>query len=117
MCWNLRRTGRRGNRSSRKRRVTLEIPVRLSAEGVMKRIWIMDGHNMIFAIRGLQEMQVSLRGDEARGALVNRLRRFPPTNGPPGLAVFPRADLQTHPDGFQEAVFKTVYAGRGHWSA
>src|SRR2546422_10816770 len=107
MCWNLRRTGRRGNRSSRKRRVTLEIPVRLSAEGVMERIWIMDGHNMIFAIRGLQEMQVSGRGDEARGALVNRVRRLARASRQQGLVVFGGRHLQTDPDAFPYAFFET----------
>jgi len=79
----------------------------------MKRIWIMDGHNMIFAIRGLQEMQVSGRGDEARGALVNRLRRFAQTSGQQVLVVFDGSDLQRHPDVFQESFFETVYARRG----
>src|SRR5256885_10593047 len=117
MCWTLRRTGRRGNRFSRKRRVTLEIPVRLSAEGVMKRIWIMDGHNLIFAIRGLHEMQVSGRGDEARGALVDALRRFAQTRGEQVLVVFDGNELPRNPDVSREPFLETVYTRRSDGGA
>jgi predicted RNA-binding protein with PIN domain len=79
----------------------------------MKRIWIMDGHNMIFAIRGLQEMQVSGRGDEARRALVSSLRRFAQSRGEQVLVVFDGGDLQRDPDAFREPFFETVYKRRG----
>jgi predicted RNA-binding protein with PIN domain len=83
----------------------------------MTRIWIMDGHNMIFAIRGFQEMQVSGRGDEARGALVDTLRRFAQTRGEQVLVVFDGNDLPWNPDVIREPFFETVYTRRSDGEA
>jgi len=83
----------------------------------MKRIWMVDGHNLIFAIRGLHEMQVSGRGDEARGALVDVLRRFAQTRGEQVLVVFDGSDLPHDPGRFREPFFETVYTRRGDGGA
>jgi len=83
----------------------------------MPRIWIIDGHNLIFAIRGLHEMQISGRGDEARGALVDALRRFAQTRGEQVLVVFDGNDLPRNPDVFREPFFETVYTRRGDGEA
>jgi hypothetical protein len=87
------------------------------ASMITTRIWIMDGHNIIFAIRGLQEMQVSGRGDEARGALVDTLRRFAQKRGEDVLVVFDGDDLQRNPDVIREPFFETVYARRSDGEA
>jgi hypothetical protein len=83
----------------------------------MTRIWIIDGHNLIFAIRGLHEMQVSGRGDEARGALVDTLRRFAQTRGEQVLVVFDGNDLQRNPDVSREPFIETIYTRRGDGEA
>ncbi len=83
----------------------------------MKRIWMVDGHNLIFAIRGLTEMQVSGRGDEARGALVDALRRFAQSRGEQVLLVFDGTDLQHNPNVLREPFFETVYARSGDGGA
>ncbi|MBI1951123.1 MAG: NYN domain-containing protein, partial [Acidobacteria bacterium] len=61
--------------------------------------WIMDGHNMIFAIPRLQGLQVSGHRDEARRALEDRLRRFAQRRGQKVLVVFDGNDLQRNDDG------------------
>ena len=78
---------------------------------------MVDGHNLIFAIRGLHEMQVSGRGDEARGALVDSLRRFAQSRGEQVLLVFDGSDLQHNPNVFREPFFETVYARSGDGKA
>jgi predicted RNA-binding protein with PIN domain len=83
----------------------------------MKRIWIMDGHNMIFAIGPLQRLQVSDRRDEARGALVDRLRRFAHRRGEQVLVVFDGIDLPRHPGAEQEPFLEIVYTRRSEGAA
>ena len=83
----------------------------------MKRIWMVDGHNLIFAIRGLHEMQVSGRGDEARGALVDALRRFAQTRGEQVLVVFDGNELPRNPDVSREPFLETVYTRRSDGGA
>lgn len=78
---------------------------------VTRRIWIMDGHNMIFAIRRLQGLQVNGHGDEARRELVERLRRFAQTKREDVLVVFDGNDLPWNPDVLREESFEVVYAG------
>jgi len=41
-----------------------------------KRVWLMDGHNMIFALHGLRALQRGGRGEDARQALAERLELF-----------------------------------------
>lgn len=77
------------------------------------RIWIMDGHNMIFAIRPLQQMQVSDRREEARSGLADRLERFALTRGEKVLVVFDGNELPSNPDTIRKPLFETVYTRRG----
>jgi YacP-like NYN domain-containing protein len=82
-----------------------------------RRIWIMDGHNMIFAIRRLQGLQVNSHGDEARRELVERLRRFAQTRREDVLVVFDGNDLAWSPDVLQEPFLEVAYAAPGEGGA
>src|SRR5256712_3790572 len=77
---------------------------------VTRRIWIVDGHNMIFALGGLQGLQVADQGDEARRELEERLRRFAQTKRQDVLVVFDGNDLLWNPDVLREPFFEVVYA-------
>jgi len=77
---------------------------------VTRRIWIMDGHNMIFAIRRLQGLQVSGQGDGARRELVERLRRFAQTRREDVLVVFDGNDLPWNPNVLREPFLEVFYA-------
>ncbi len=81
------------------------------------RIWIMDGHNMIFAIRPLQELQVSDRREEARSGLADRLERFALARGEKVLVVFDGNELPSNPDASRTPLFETVYTRRGEGTA
>ena len=78
-----------------------------------KRIWIMDGHNIIFAIPSLQRLQVSDRRDEARQGLADRLERFAHARGEKVLVVFDGNELSSSPDTIQRPLFEIVYMRRG----
>jgi predicted RNA-binding protein with PIN domain len=82
-----------------------------------KRIWIMDGHNMIFAIGPLQSLQISDRRDEARRGLLERLRRFAQTRREQVLVVFDGIDVARAPDAGREPFLETVYARGGEGAA
>ena len=77
------------------------------------RIWIVDGHNMIFAIRPLQRLQVSDRREEARAGLADRLERFALTRGEKVLVVFDGNALPSNPDAIRKPLFEAVYTRRG----
>ncbi|OLD64408.1 MAG: hypothetical protein AUI47_06135 [Acidobacteria bacterium 13_1_40CM_2_68_5] len=81
------------------------------------RIWIVDGHNMIFAIGGLQRLQVSDHREEARRGLVDRLRRFAQTRNQRVLVVFDGIDLPSNPDVIREPFLEVVYARRSDGAA
>src|SRR6267378_4484044 len=81
------------------------------------RIWIMDGHNMIFAIRPLQRLQVSERREEARSSLADRLERFALARGEKVLVVFDGNELSSSPDALRKSLLETVYARRGEGAA
>ena len=84
---------------------------------VMRRIWIVDGHNMIFAIRLLQRLQVDDHGEEARRELVERLRRFAQTRREDVLVVFDGNDLPWSPDVLREPFLEVAFAARGEGGA
>ncbi len=77
------------------------------------RIWIMDGHNMIFAIAALRRLQASDRREEARAGLAERLERFAVARGERVLVVFDGNQMTVSPDAFRQPLFETVYARRG----
>lgn len=80
----------------------------------MSRHWILDGHNIIFAIGGLQALQTSQRGTEARSLLVERLRAFALQRGERVLVVFDGNELATDADALRTRLFEVVYTRRGH---
>src|SRR2546428_11834340 len=80
---------------------------------VARRIWIVDGHNMIFAIRRLQDLQVEGHGDEARRELVERLRRVAHAKRQDVLVVFDGGDLPWNPDVLLVPFLEVVYAAPG----
>jgi len=84
---------------------------------VTRRIWIVDGHNMIFAIRRVQRLQVDDHGEEARRQLVERLRRFAQTRRADVLVVFDGIDLPWSSDVLQEPFLEVTFAARGEGGA
>ena len=77
------------------------------------RIWIMDGHNMIFAIPPLYALQVSDRREEARARLADRLERFAMARGDKVLVVFDGNEMLSNPDAVRKPLFDVVYTRRG----
>lgn len=78
-----------------------------------KRIWIVDGHNMIFAIPPLHQLQVSDRGEEARRGLTDKLEMFALERGQKVLIVFDGNDLPSNPYAIRRPLLETVYTRRG----
>ena len=82
-----------------------------------KRIWIIDGHNMIFALGPLQRLQVTDRREEARRALVERMRRFAQSRAEQVLVVFDGIDLPRAPDAEREPFLEVAYTRRAEGAA
>ena len=81
------------------------------------RLWILDGHNIIFALSGLAALQTSRRGAEARSLLVERLIAFAHEIGEQVLLVFDGNDLASSPDARKTPLFEAVYGRRGEGGA
>ena len=81
------------------------------------RLWIVDGHNIIFALAPLQRRQVSGAGAEARALLVERLERFAHRRGERVLVVFDGPDASGGLPGGAEIrtspLLEVVYGRRG----
>ena len=73
------------------------------------RIWILDGHNVIFAIGALQRLQISGRGAEARALLVERLETFAHQRGEKVLIVFDGRGVGVDPDARRTPLLEAVY--------
>jgi predicted RNA-binding protein with PIN domain len=82
-----------------------------------KRVWIMDGHNMIFAIPPLRDLQRSDRRDEARRGLSDRLEPFALARGEKVLLVFDGNDMASNPYEARTPLFEILYARRGEGAA
>src|SRR6185295_12376268 len=82
-----------------------------------KRIWIMDGHNMIFAIPPLRQLQRSDRREEARRGLSDRLERFACDRGEKVLLVFDGNDLASNPYDARKPLIEILYARGGEGAA
>lgn len=82
-----------------------------------KRVWIMDGHNMIFAIPPLRQLQRSDRREEARGALSDRLERFAHSRAEKVLLVFDGIDLASNPYDARKPLLEILYARGGEGAA
>jgi predicted RNA-binding protein with PIN domain len=76
------------------------------------RLWIIDGHNIIFAIPRLKSLQVTDRRDEARRGLEEILRRFAVRRSEKVLVVYDGIDLPSNPGAIREPLFEAVYARR-----
>src|SRR5574341_1565773 len=81
------------------------------------RIWIMDGHNMIFAIPPLQRLQVSGRREEARAGLADRLEAFAVRRGEKVLVVFDGDQMHASPEAVRRPLLQIVYTRRGEGEA
>lgn len=77
------------------------------------RLWLIDGHNLIFAVPSLRELQVSDRREEARRALVDRLQRFAHARGEEVRVVFDGNQLASNPDSIHEPLLEITYTRRG----
>jgi len=77
------------------------------------RIWIMDGHNMSFAIPALQRLQVPDRREEACAQLVDRLERFAMARREKVLVVFDGNELPAKPDAVLKPLFRVTFTRRG----
>ncbi len=82
-----------------------------------RRIWIVDGHNMIFAIPRLERLQVTGHRNQARADLVGTLRRFAETRRQNVLVVFDGNDLQRNPDVVRESFIDVTYTRRSDGEA
>jgi predicted RNA-binding protein with PIN domain len=78
-----------------------------------KRVWIMDGHNVIFAVEGLQRLQVSGRGQEAREGLLERLEVFALQRQERVLVVFDGKVPASRWEAVRGALLEVVFAGGG----
>ena len=87
----------------------------------MSRVWIVDGHNVIFAVPGLRSLQTSDRREEARAELLERLERFAAARAETVLVVFdagPAGGESGFAGGARAAVYvQIVYARRGEGAA
>jgi predicted RNA-binding protein with PIN domain len=76
----------------------------------MGRIWIVDGHNVIFAISQLKRLQVSGHRDEARDGLLDALRRFARVRNDRLLVVFDGGEQQQDREVDREPLLEVVYS-------
>jgi predicted RNA-binding protein with PIN domain len=81
------------------------------------RIWIIDGHNVIFALGGLKSLQTSERGGEARALLVERLEVFAHQRHERVIVVFDGRDVASHPDALRRPLLEAIYSRRGEGAA
>ncbi|HET6279010.1 MAG TPA: NYN domain-containing protein, partial [Candidatus Polarisedimenticolia bacterium] len=74
-----------------------------------RHLWLIDGHNVIFAVPSLRALQVTDRRDEARRALADRLERFAHARGEKVLIVFDGAGLPSNPDARRGSLIEITY--------
>jgi predicted RNA-binding protein with PIN domain len=74
------------------------------------RLWIIDGHNVIFAIPDLERLQVDGRGEEARRVLEERLERFALQRQERVLLVFDSGERASGPSAGRTRHFEVVFA-------
>ena len=73
-------------------------------------VWIIDGHNVIFAIPRLKHLQTSGSRTAARDELQTHLRRFAARNNFKAVVVFDGNDSEHHTATIQEPLFEAIYA-------
>jgi len=74
-----------------------------------KRLWLIDGHNVIFAVPSFHALQVTDRREEAREALAGQLERFAHVRGEKVLVVFDGNELASNPDAGRGPLIEVVY--------
>ena len=78
----------------------------------MSRYWIVDGHNVIFAIPQLRRLQDAGQGEEARQGLIDALRRFTQGRQHHLLVVFDGGDERGDETGTRGTLLEVVYSRR-----
>lgn len=76
----------------------------------MSRIWIVDGHNVIFAISPLKRLQETGHREEARLALLHALRRFAQERNDRLLVVFDGGDAHRDQVVDREPLLEVIYS-------
>jgi predicted RNA-binding protein with PIN domain len=74
------------------------------------RIWIIDGHNLIFQIPHLKDLQVSGRRTEARRELEHLLLVFATERREEVVVVYDGNSQEGNPDTIQERFLRTTYS-------
>lgn len=82
-----------------------------------KRTWVLDGHNLIFAIPPLRSLQESGRGEEARDGLAEALERFSLERQEQVLIVFDSRGPSTGGSAVRKPWLEIVYARGGAGAA
>ena len=82
-----------------------------------KRIWVLDGHNLIFAIPPLRRLQESDRGEEARDGLAEALERFALERQEQVLIVFDSRGPSTGSAAIRRPLLEIVFARGGPGAA
>ncbi|HXU10954.1 MAG TPA: NYN domain-containing protein [Candidatus Binatia bacterium] len=82
-----------------------------------KRIWVLDGHNLIFAIPTLRSLQKDGRGEEARDGLAGALERFAHERQEQVLIVFDSHDPSPGPAAIRRPLLEIVFARGGAGAA
>lgn len=82
-----------------------------------KRIWILDGHNLIFAIPPLRRLQESDRGEEARDGLADTLEQFALERQEQVLIVFDSRGPSTGRSAVRRPWLEIAYARGGAGAA
>ena len=82
-----------------------------------KRIWVLDGHNLIFAIPTLRSLQKDGRGEEARDGLAGALERFAHERQEQVLLVFDSRDPSPGPAAIRRPMLEVVFARGGAGAA
>ncbi|MBU1700493.1 MAG: NYN domain-containing protein [Candidatus Eisenbacteria bacterium] len=73
------------------------------------RIWIVDGHNLIFQIPHLEELQVTQRRHEARRGLEKIFSRYSMRSGERVIIVYDGNRLEQNPDVVSSEYLETIY--------
>ena len=74
------------------------------------RVWIIDGHNLIFQVPHLKDLQVSGRRTEARRELEQLLLVFASERQEEVIIVYDGNSKQGNPDIIQEGFLRTTYS-------
>jgi hypothetical protein len=74
------------------------------------RVWIADGHNLIFRVPRLERLQTEGRRREARRGLEDLLREFAGRTDEKVIVVYDGNLIDANPDGVREDLLETIYS-------